>query len=401
MTVLQGECCSPVALSVGIGSLTAGKQQSSQGYCQIAIWGQHQNRTAVRYQGAAEGSIANLSKAKPFPRIETDDSRVLGHCMMEALPDHGGGVDAAVRRYGGAREAWLDLSTGINPVAYPVPEFSAQDWGILPDSDAQDALTKAARTYWQVPEYAAVLAAPGASALIARIPALLPGGRVWIPAPTYNEHGRAFAAAGWHVTDTPVTDAQVLVHPNNPDGRVWAASDVTADLCIIDESFCDVMPGESLIEMTARPGVIVLKSFGKFWGLAGLRLGFAIGDTALIERLAQMLGPWPVSGPALRVGAQALNDASWAGAARARLADNAARLDGLVASAGAKVLGGTSLFRLCDVEDAARWQHCLATHRIWTRIFPYSTRWLRLGLPGCDADWVRLAHALECAETGR
>ena len=320
--------------------------------------------------------------------------------MMEALPDHGGGVDAAVRRYGGAREAWLDLSTGINPVAYPVPEFSAQDWGILPDRDAQAAATKAARTFWQVPEYAAVLAAPGASSLIARIPALLPAGKVWIPAPTYNEHGHAFAAAGWDVTDAPVTDATVtdaavLVHPNNPDGRVWAASDVVADFCILDESFCDVMPGESLIEMAARPGVIVLKSFGKFWGLAGLRLGFAIGDPALIARLAQMLGPWPVSGPALRVGAKALADAAWAGAARARLAGDAARLDGLVAAAGAKVLGGTSLFRLYDVDDAARWQHSLARHQILSRVFPYSKQWLRLGLPGKEADWAKLANALK------
>lgn len=314
--------------------------------------------------------------------------------MMEALPDHGGGVDAAVRRYGGAREAWLDLSTGINPVAYPVPEFSAQDWGILPDRDAQAAATKAARTFWQVPEYAAVLAAPGASSLIARIPALLPGGRVWIQAPTYNEHGRAFAAAGWHVTDTPVTDAQVLVHPNNPDGRVWAASDVTADLCIIDESFCDVMPGESLIEMTAGPGVIVLKSFGKFWGLAGLRLGFAIGDPALVARLSGMLGPWPVSGPALAIGAAALADAGWTGDTRRRLARDAALLDALLRARGAVPLGGTDLFRLYDTPDAGVWQDRLAARRIWTRVFPCSTRWLRLGLPGTPAAWARLEAAL-------
>jgi cobalamin biosynthesis protein CobC len=114
-----------------------------------------------------------------------------------------------------------------------------------------------------------------------------------------------------------------------------------------------------------------------------------------------MLGPWPVSGPALAVGVRALNDVSWAEAARARLAVDAVRLDGLLASVGAKVLGGTSLFRLYGVEDAARWQHSLARHKIWTRVFPYSKRWLRLGLPGCDADWARLAHALEYVETGR
>ena len=319
---------------------------------------------------------------------------------MEQSPDHGGGVDAAVLRYGGARGAWLDLSTGINPVAYPVPDFTAQDWGGLPDSGAQDALVQAAREFWQIPDGAGVLAAPGASSLIARIPALTAPAKVWIPAPTYNEHGRAFAAAGWDVSETRLSAASVLVHPNNPDGGVWMASDVTTDLCIIDESFCDVMPEQSLIALAARPGVIVLKSFGKFWGLAGLRLGFAVGDPALIARLAQMLGPWPVSGPALRLGARALADGPWADAARARLAEDAATLDAMVTSVGAKALGGTSLFRLYDTDDAERWQRSLAHQQIWTRIFPYSARWLRLGLPGLDADWARLATALEHVETG-
>jgi cobalamin biosynthesis protein CobC len=316
-------------------------------------------------------------------------------------PDHGGGVDAAALQYGGRRDAWVDLSTGINPVAYPMPQISPYDWCALPDATAQDALLQAARRFWHVPNDAAVLAAPGASGLIARIPALLVPGKVWIPAPTYNEHGRAFVAAGWGVQPNQNGNASVLVNPNNPDGRVWAMSDVTGDLCVIDESFCDVMPGQSLISMATRPGVIVLKSFGKFWGLAGLRLGFAIGDPALIARLAQMLGPWPVSGPALTIGAMALSDVAWAEATRARLERDAAQLDQLVTSVGARLVGGTSLFRLYDTDDAARWQDCLARHKIWTRIFPYSKRWLRLGLPGSSNDWTRLASALAHLETGR
>ncbi len=321
---------------------------------------------------------------------------------MEAeAPDHGGGVDAAVRQYGGRRDAWIDLSTGINPVAYPVPQLSPKDWCTLPDSVAQDTLTEAARQFWHVPDGAAVLAAPGASALIARIPALQIRGKVRIANPTYNEHSRAFSAAGWDVQLNQIGNAAVLVHPNNPDGRVWADSDVTGDLCVIDESFCDVMPGQSLISAAARPGVIVLKSFGKFWGLAGLRLGFAIGDAALIARLSQMLGPWPVSGPALRIGVTALTDTGWAERTRAWLQVDAGRLDGLVTSVGAKLVGGTSLFRLYDTDDAARWQDSLARHQIWTRIFPYSKGWLRLGLPGSPNDWARLANALEHLDTAR
>lgn len=320
--------------------------------------------------------------------------------MGDGTPDHGGGVDAAAATYGGARDLWIDLSTGINPVAYPLPVFDGRDWSVLPDDRAQAALARAARQFWQIPDGAAVLAAPGASSLIARIPALMAPGKVSIQEPTYNEHGRAFAAAGWDVGEEIAVQAQVLVHPNNPDGRVWAASDVTADLCIIDESFCDVMPMQSLIALSARPGVIVLKSFGKFWGLAGVRLGFAIGDPGMIAKVAQMLGPWPVSGPALAVGTQALQDVPWADAARARLAADAARLDALITQVGPKVVGGTSLFRLYDTDDAAGWQHRLARHQIWSRIFPYSNRWVRLGLPGAPADWTRLETALERVETG-
>lgn len=132
-------------------------------------------------------------------------------------------------------------------------------------------------------------------------------------------------------------------------------------------------------------GTLILKSFGKFWGLAGLRLGFVIGDPALVARLGQMLGPWPVSGPALHIGAAALRDGAWAEAMRARLATDATRLDTMMTEAGAQIVGGTPLFRLYEVDDAQAWQERLAQHHIWTRVFPYNPRWLRLGLPPLTA----------------
>jgi cobalamin biosynthetic protein CobC len=307
-------------------------------------------------------------------------------------PDHGGGIDAAAARYGGGRSDWLDLSTGLNPVSYPLPPLPPEAWTTLPDRAAARGLTEAARAFWSVPDAAAVLAAPGASALIARIPALAEPGRVAIPGPTYNEHARAFAAAGWTLADSAAV--RVIVHPNNPDGRLWSAAEARGDLVVIDESFADICPEASLIGLTARPGVIILKSFGKFWGLAGLRLGFAIGDPGLIARLETLLGPWPVSGAALAIGTAALRDRAWAGATRQRLARDAARLDSVMAAAGAAPLGGTDLFRLYETPDAGLWQDRLARHRIWTRIFPYSRRWLRLGLPGSAEDWARLEAAL-------
>ena len=142
------------------------------------------------------------------------------------------------------------------------------------------------------------------------------------------------------------------MNPNNPDGRIWAEPEATAntpDLLIIDESFADVTPDASLMHLATRPGTLILKSFGKFWGLAGLRLGFVIGDPRLIRRLADMLGPWPVSGPAQWIAAHALSDQDWANSTRTRLSQDCERLDQLMADAGATRLGGTSLFRLYNV----------------------------------------------------
>lgn len=311
-----------------------------------------------------------------------------------AARDHGGGLDMACSRFGGTRADWLDLSTGINPDPYPLPQIPTHSWTSLPDRHAQMRLEAAARQFWRVPRGADILAAPGASALIARIPALHPPARVHIPTPTYNEHAAAFAASSWQISDLDGATARVLVHPNNPDGRLWTAADISGSaLTVIDESFCDICPDRSLVAEAARPGVIVLKSFGKFWGLGGVRLGFAIAAPETIASLSDMLGPWPVSGPALAIGAAALEDDDWAAATRARLSEDANRLDALMRGAGAGVVGGTPLFRLYDVQSAALWQDRLARHRIWTRIFPYSDRWLRLGLPPAEG-WARLEAAL-------
>jgi len=322
------------------------------------------------------------------------ENRLLPFCATGGLLmtlDHGGGIDAAIARFGGARADWLDLSTGINPVPYPIPALPADAWTALPDAGAFEALYSAARAFWQVPDGAEVLAAPGASALIARIPALQPPGRVEITAPTYNEHGAAFAARGWVAGGG---GARVIVHPNNPDGRIWREGDLGNNtLTVIDESFCDVMPGASLVHLAARPGVVVLKSFGKFWGLAGMRLGFAIAAPETIARLATMIGPWAVSGPALVTGAAALRDVAWAEATRTRLSLDAARLDAIMKCAGASSPRGTDLFRLYDVDDAVAWQERLARAHIWSRVFPYSETFLRLGLPGPDG-WGRLQAAL-------
>ncbi|MFK7879928.1 threonine-phosphate decarboxylase [Roseobacter sp.] len=316
--------------------------------------------------------------------------------MTKNQRDHGGGLDSAIARFGGTRIGWIDLSTGINPHPYLLSRLPPDAWTALPDKAAEADLIAAARQFWRIPDNAHIIAASGASALIAQLPRLVPRGSVTIPAPTYNEHAAAFEAGGWDLTEDNSADAQVVVHPNNPDGKLWTPDTLPtrdATLTVIDESFCDVSPSLSLIVRAGHPGTVVLKSFGKFWGLAGLRLGFLAGDPALILQLGDALGPWAVSGPALHVGTQALRDQDWAQTTRQRLAEDAARLDARMQIAGAKVLGGTTLFRLYQVDDAARWQTRLARHQIWSRIFPYAPNWLRLGLPH-TLHWPRVEAAL-------
>lgn len=329
--------------------------------------------------------------------------------MTEVPPDqkrdHGGGLDAAMAQFGGLRDNWIDLSTGINPTPYPLPGIPARFWQALPDSGDQMALKAAARRFWSIPDSAGIAAASGVSALIAALPRLAKPATVGIAQPTYNEHAASFAAFGWNVNTHPAhapakapTQASVYVHPNNPDGRLWSRDTILANhktLTIIDESFCDICPQDSHIDLAERPGFVVLKGLGKFWGLAGVRLGFAVATPDTIMALEQMLGPWAISGPAQHIGRAALSDTAWADKTRAQLFEDAARLDRIVTRKFGANPRGTSLFRLYDVADAQACFEKLAQAHILSRNFPYSKTLIRLGLPGPAADWARLQQVLE------
>ena len=309
--------------------------------------------------------------------------------------DHGGGLDAAVARFGGDRDDWIDLSTGINPWPYPVKDIPYSAWHNLPDSGAMQRLLAAARRFWGIPDGADIVAASGVSALIVQLPALSGGATVTIAKPTYNEHEAAFAAAGYALSDAGA--AQVFVHPNNPDGRQFKAAEIMAthrELTVIDESFCDCTPDTSLVDLAAKQGVVVLKGLGKFWGLAGMRLGLAIARPDTVAVLRDRLGPWAVSGPALHVGASALEDQNWAAATRQRLRQASTRLDSVATDAGLSLVGGTDLFRLYSCSNSDTVYRKLAAQHILTRTFPYSRNWIRLGLPGDEAEWQRLSRVL-------
>lgn len=309
--------------------------------------------------------------------------------------DHGGGLDAAVAYFGGDKDDWIDLSTGINPWPYPVKNIPDSAWHNLPDSGAMQRLLAAARRFWCVPDGADIVAASGVSALIVQLPALSGGATVTIAKPTYNEHEAAFVSAG--NTLSAAGAAQVFVHPNNPDGRQFSVAEIMAahrDLTVIDESFCDCTPDTSLVGLAGKQGVVVLKGLGKFWGLAGMRLGFAIARPDTVAVLRDRLGPWAVSGPALHVGATALEDQDWAAATRQRLRQASARLDGVATDAGLSLVGGTDLFRLYSCSNSDTVYRKLAAQHILTRTFPYSRNWIRLGLPGDEAEWQRLSRGL-------
>lgn len=319
------------------------------------------------------------------------------------MREHGGNLDLAQQRFGGRAEDWIDLSTGINRLPYPVGEVSARAWSALPSRAEIEALHQAARHAYHTSE--AIVAMGGAQAAIQLLPQLAPRGCARILAPTYNEYAPVLSAAGWEVEEVGELDALVganlaiVVNPNNPDGRRYAPNDLLELLplvgrLVIDESFVDAVPELSLASEAEQPGLLILRSFGKFYGLAGLRLGFVIGNSADIAKLAAALGPWPVSGAAIAIGCRALRDNAWAKATSARLVRDCARLDDMVQSQGWRLVGGTPLFRLYETPNALAAQEKLARGQIWSRVFAQKPTWLRLGLPGSEAEWTRLAEVL-------
>ncbi len=313
------------------------------------------------------------------------------------LRDHGGNLEQARATYGG--DDWIDLSTGINRVPYPVPAISAQAFSALPTHAAMAGLVQAASKAYGT--HAPMVALSGAQAAIQLVPLLRPRGVARVLGPTYNEHAATLRACGWQVEEVgdlnalSGADIAIVVNPNNPDGRHWSRAALLAlvgqvGLLVVDESFADPMPAQSLGDMAGIDGLLILRSFGKFYGLAGLRLGFALGAAADIARLTEFSGPWPVSGPAIEVATIALQDHAWAKATTARLLGEVGRMDEICANLGWQTLGGTCLFRLYATPDAHQAQAQLARAHIWSRIFPYSKTWIRLGLPGTQAEWARM-----------
>jgi cobalamin biosynthesis protein CobC len=321
--------------------------------------------------------------------------------------EHGGNLREAAVRFGIPVEQWLDLSTGINPQPYPVPVLAPDAWHRLPQPSTE--LSAAAEAYYDAPH---MLPVAGTQAAIQALPRLRPHSRVVVSTPSYAEHAHRWQQAGHQVREIPYdrlddhvdhTDVMVVCNPNNPTGALvapgvllgWAERlAARGGWLVVDEAFGDTMPQASVARCTDRAGLIVLRSVGKFFGLAGLRLGFVAAEETLLHDLADFIGPWSVSGPAQDIGAAALCDRAWQASMRAQLLRSGERLQQLLASHAIRS-SGTALFQWWPESQAEACHRHMAEHGIWVRLFTDKARGIRLGLPPDEAGWQRLQHALD------
>lgn len=339
----------------------------------------------------------------------SDKRASTGNIAVSSPVEHGGSLARAEALFPDAPRPFVDLSTGINPHPYPLFDLPASALARLPEPGRLAQLAAVAARAYGAPSAAHVAPAPGTQILLPLVYGLVRPGRAAVLGPTYQEHARAAAVAGHEAREVrdlgalADADLAVVVNPNNPDGRVVPRADLLAlaaalrargGLLVVDEAFMDVGPRDQSLAGDAD-GVVVLRSFGKFFGLAGVRLGFALASEPHAARLRDLLGPWAVAGPALEYGLRALADTPWQEAARARLAADAARLDDLLAGAGIGTAGGTSLFRHLRLPQAPALHAALGRRGVVLRAFAGRPDELRCGLPGAETEWRRLAQALQ------
>jgi L-threonine-O-3-phosphate decarboxylase len=317
--------------------------------------------------------------------------------------EHGGRLREAAKRYGIAETDWLDLSTGINPDGWPVPEIPSGMWQALPQQD--DDLHEAACRFYRT---AQLLPVSGSQAAIQALPGLRAPCSVALAYPAYAEHEYAWRMHGHRILRTDDVlqsdaDVVVIVNPNNPTGRRYGVEQLLAlherlaargGWLVVDEAFMDATPEHSLAPFCPRAGLVVLRSLGKFFGLAGARVGFVLGPQDVLSALAEKLGPWPIATPSRYVATRALNDETWQQGARSALLGAGERLEALLARRGLTPSGGNALFQWLCINDAVSVHRQLAQQGILTRLFDEPAS-LRFGLPGRDEHWARLDEALK------
>lgn len=320
--------------------------------------------------------------------------------------EHGGNLRQAAGEYGIPIEAWLDLSTGINPQGWPVPALPPLTWARLPEDD--DGLEQVAREYYDT-EF--LLPVAGSQAAIKVLPQLRAPCNVGVIRPGYAEHAHAWRRAGHRVFQVEADEIDryfsqlevlLLINPNNPTGARFTTDQLLdwhqtlaarGGWLLVDEAFMDATPRQSLAPHSPQPGLILLRSLGKFFGLAGVRVGFVIAEPMLLDRLQSQLGPWTVATPSRWVAAQALADTRWQHLTCRQLAAAHTRLAQCLEQYGLQLAGGCALFQWVCTPDAVDIHRALAQQGILTRLFKEPPS-LRIGLPGSPSEWRRLAAAL-------
>ena len=321
--------------------------------------------------------------------------------------EHGGRLRKAAHDYGIDEADWLDLSSGLAPWPFPVPDIPLRAWARLPETD--DGLEQAACDYYGA---AQVLPVAGSQMAIQLLPRLRRAGKVGVLSPCYAEHAEAWRRSGYIVREVleqevdfflDSLDVLVVVNPNNPTGLSLTPSRLLGwhsrlaqrgGWLVVDEAFMDNTPQLSLAPCAHQVGLIVLRSFGKFFGLAGARLGFVLAERKLLKLLAEQVGPWAVSGPTRVLGQACLQDTEGHARQRARTEQASERLALLLEAHGFKPQGGCALFQWLVTERAEELHEFMARRGILLRLFTHNSS-LRFGLPGEEADWVRLDQAFD------
>ena len=307
------------------------------------------------------------------------------------IREHGGDIDNAIKKYGGNKDNWIDLSTGINPHYYPYKLINIRELQNLPCKNDIDNLNKLAKKYFQTT--ACVRAVSGAQGGINILPFLFPNKTVSILSPTYNEYQNVFSNSlkkiinVKNLSELKKSQIAIICNPNNPDGKLYSNEDLlkiskNVEYLIIDESFMDQYPRKSLShKLDDQTNILILRSFGKFFGLAGIRLGFLISNKEIDKKIQFLVGTWPISNVAINVASKALIDDVWIMNTISFLKEGSYFLDCLASEISWKVVGGTNLYRLYETPNADDAQYKLANFKIWSRRFTYSKKWIRLGIP--------------------
>ncbi len=320
--------------------------------------------------------------------------------------EHGGNLEKAIKIYGGERSEWIDISTGISPFSAPIPELSLESWQRLPEPSSLSELAHIAQRYYGASQKCVVTS--GSQFVINHLPDLLEGD-VGIVEPTYGEYAGAFARQNRDfrsissIDDIGDVQSIILANPNNPTGRVFSQKelfDLAAKLSacsgylIVDEAFCDVSDQTSMLAGNSIDNLIVLRSFGKFFGLAGARIGFVFAQDEILDQIEQLQGPWAVSGPSMAVAKHVLTSNHIRQDLLKKITTRHSDMLNMLKDTGLEIIGGTKLFMLVGDDNAIDLHEHLLKHKILTRKFDYQSKWLRLGLTRNQEEDGRLKDAI-------